>query len=117
MTLRLWKRFKSFMVKDKQVKIYEIIEKPLAQVIMNMEKHGISIDVNKLNELSVKFEEKLKNLEKSCYKLIGEEINLGSPKQVGEILFDKLALPGGKKTSTGSWSTNAEVLENLANEG
>jgi len=117
MTLRLWKRFKSFMVQDKQVKIYEIIEKPLAQVIMNMEKHGISIDVNKLNELSVKFEEKLKNLEKSCYKLIGEEINLGSPKQVGEILFDKLALPGGKKTSTGSWSTNAEVLENLANEG
>jgi len=117
MTLRLWKRFKSFMVQDKQVKIYEIIEKPLAQVIMNMEKHGISIDVNKLNELSVNFEEKLKNLEKSCYKLIGEEINLGSPKQVGEILFDKLELPGGKKTSTGLWSTNAEILENLANEG
>ena len=117
MTLRLWKRFKSSMVQDKQVKIYEIIEKPLAQVIMNMEKHGISIDVNKLNELSVNFEEKLKNLEKSCYKLIDEEINLGSPKQVGEILFDKLELPGGKKTSTGSWSTNAEILENLANEG
>ena len=117
MTLRLWKRFKSFMVQDKQVKIYEIIEKPLAQVIMNMEKHGVSIDVNKLNELSGNFKEKLNNLEKSCYKLIGEEINLGSPKQVGEILFDKLALPGGKKTSTGSWSTNAEVLENLADEG
>ena len=117
MTLRLWKRFKSSMVKDKQVKIYEIIEKPLAQVIMNMENHGISVDINKLNELSVNFEEKLKNLEKSCYKLIGEEINLGSPKQVGEILFDKLELPGGKKTSTGSWSTNAEILENLANEG
>ena len=117
MTLRLWKRFKSSIVQDKQVKIYEIIEKPLAQVIMNMEKHGISIDVKKLNELSVNFEEKLKNLEKSCYKLIGEEINLGSPKQVGEILFDKLELPGGKKTSTGSWSTNAEILENLANEG
>ena len=117
MTLRLWKRFKSSMVQDKQVKIYEIIEKPLAQVIMNMENHGISVDVNKLNELSVNFEEKLKNLEKSCYKLIDEEINLGSPKQVGEILFDKLELPGGKKTSTGSWSTNAEILENLANEG
>ena len=117
MTLRLWKRFKYSLAQDKQVKIYEIIEKPLAKVIMNMEKHGISIDVNKLNELSVNFEEKLKNLEKSCYKLIGEEINLGSPKQVGEILFDKLELPGGKKTSTGSWSTNAEILENLANEG
>ena len=117
MTLRLWKIFKSSVTQDKQVKIYEIIEKPLAQVIMNMEKHGISIDVNKLNELSVNFKEKLKNLEKSCYKLIGEEINLGSPKQVGEILFDKLELPGGKKTSTGSWSTSAEILENLANEG
>ncbi len=117
MTLRLWKIFKSSMVQEKQVKIYEIIEKPLTQVILNMEKHGIAIDVNKLNELSSNFEEKLNNLEKSCYKLIGEEINLGSPKQVGEILFDKLALPGGKKTSTGSWSTNAEVLENLANEG
>ena len=117
MTLRLWKRFKSSIVQDKQVKIYEIIEKPLAQIIMNMEKYGISIDVNKLNELSTDFDKKLKRLEKSCFELIDEEINLGSPKQVGEILFDKLSLPGGKKTSTGSWSTNAEVLENLANEG
>ena len=117
MTLRLWKRFKSSIVQDKQVKIYEIIEKPLAQIIMNMEKYGISIDVNKLNELSTDFDKKLKRLEKSCFELIDEEINLGSPKQVGEILFDKLSLPGGKKTSTGSWSTNAEVLENLVNEG
>ena len=74
-------------------------------------KYSGYIDKEKLNA------EKLNNLEKSCFKLIGEEINLGSPKQVGEILFDKLALPGGKKTSTGSWSTNAETLENLANEG
>ena len=117
MTLRLWKRLKSSLVQDKQVKIYEIIEKPLAQVIMNMENHGISIDKNKLYELSKVFKKKLNNLEKDCYKLIDEEINLGSPKQVGEVLFDKLELPGGKKTSTGSWSTSAEVLENLANEG
>ena len=100
---------KSSLVQDKQVKIYEIIEKPLAQVIMNMENHGISIDKNKLYELSKVFKKKLNNLEKDCYKLIDEEINLGSPKQVGEVLFDKLELPGGKKTSTGSWSTSAEV--------
>ena len=82
-----------------------------------MENHGISIDKNKLYELSKVFKKKLNILEKDCYKLIDEEINLGSPKQVGEILFDKLELSGGKKTSTGSWSTNAEVLENLANDG
>ncbi len=117
MTLRLWKRLKSSLVQSQQVKIYEIIEKPLAKIIMNMENNGISIDKNKLNELSKVFERKLNILEKDCYKLIDEEINLGSPKQVGEILFDKLELSGGKKTSTGSWSTSAEVLENLANEG
>tara|TARA_Y100001970_G_scaffold63767_1_gene81679 strand:+ start:7712 stop:10510 length:2799 start_codon:yes stop_codon:yes gene_type:complete len=117
MTLRLWKRLKSSLVQSQQVKIYEIIEKPLAKIIMNMENNGISIDKNKLNELSKVFERKLNSLEKDCYKLIDEEINLGSPKQVGEILFDKLELSGGKKTSTGSWSTSAEVLENLANEG
>ena len=117
MTLRLWKRLKSSLVQGQQVKIYEIIEKPLAKIIMNMENNGISIDKNKLNELSKVFEKKLNSLEKDCYKLIDEEINLGSPKQVGEILFDKLELSGGKKTSTGSWSTSAEVLENLANEG
>ena len=82
-----------------------------------MENHGISIDKDKLNELSKVFEKKLNSLEKNCYKLINEEINLGSPKQVGEVLFDRLKLSGGKKTSTGSWSTNAEVLENLANDG
>ena len=117
MTLRLWKRLKSSLVQSQQVKIYEIIEKPLAKIIMNMENNGISIDKNKLNELSKVFERKLNSLEKDCYKLIDEEINLGSPKQVGEILFDKLELSGGKKTPTGSWSTSAEVLENLANEG
>ncbi len=117
MTLRLWKRLKSSLVQSQQIRIYEIIEKPLAKVIMNMENNGISIDKNKLNELSKVFERKLNSLEKDCYKLIDEEINLGSPKQVGEILFDKLELSGGKKTPTGSWSTSAEVLENLANEG
>ena len=117
MTFRLWKKIKSSISINKQVKIYEIIEKPLIKVLMQMEKNGISIDINRLSELSKTFEGKLLKLEKSCFDLIDEEVNLGSPKQVGEILFEKLNLPGGKRTSTGSWSTNASTLEDLANQG
>ena len=117
MTLRLWKKLKALLIKENQTKIYEIIEKPLAKILMDMEKEGISINIEKLKDLSEDFENKIEKISKSCFNLINEEINLGSPKQVGEILFDKLELPGGKKTSTGSWSTDAEVLENLANAG
>ncbi len=117
MTLRLWKKIKSSISINKQVKIYEIIEKPLIKVLIQMEKNGISIDIDRLSKLSKTFESKLLELEKSCFSLIGEEVNLGSPKQVGEILFEKLNLPGGKRTSTGSWSTNASTLEDLANQG
>ena len=117
MTLRLWKKIKSSISKSKQVKIYEIIEKPLIKVLIQMEKNGISIDTNRLSKLSKTFENKLLELEKLCFNLIDEEVNLGSPKQVGEILFEKLNLPGGKRTSTGSWSTNASTLEDLANQG
>ena len=117
MTLRLWKKLKALLIKENQTKIYEIIEKPLAKILMDMEKEGISINIKKLKDLSKNFENKIQKISKSCFNLINEEINLASPKQVGEILFDKLVLPGGKKTSTGSWSTDAEVLENLANAG
>ncbi len=117
MTLRLWKKLKALLIKENQTKIYEIIEKPLAKILMDMEKEGISINIKKLKDLSKNFENKIDKISKSCFNLINEEINLASPKQVGEILFDKLVLPGGKKTSTGSWSTDAEVLENLANAG
>ena len=117
MTLRLWKKIKSSISKSKQVKIYEIIEKPLIKVLIQMEKNGISIDTNRLSKLSKTFENKLLELEKLCFNLIDEEVNLGSPKQVGEILFEKLNLPGGKRTSTGAWSTNASTLEDLANQG
>ena len=117
MTLRLWKKLKVLLIKENQTKIYEIIEKPLAKILIDMEKEGISINIEKLKDLSKNFENKIEKISKSCFNLINDEINLGSPKQVGEILFDKLALPGGKKTSTGSWSTDAEVLENLANAG
>ena len=84
---------------------------------MDMEKYGVSIDEKILNKLSEKFEVKIKSIEKSCFEIVGEEFNLGSPKQVGEILFDKLGIKGGKKTPSGSWSTDADTLTFLASSG
>ena len=116
-TLRLWKILKPKLTQDKLSSVYETIERPLAKVIMDMENHGVSIDEKILNKLSEKFEGKIKNIEKSCFELVGEEFNLGSPKQIGEILFDKLGIKGGKKTPSGSWSTDADTLTFLASNG
>ena len=116
-TLRLWKILKPKLAQDRLSSVYETIERPLAKVIMDMENHGVSIDEKILNKLSEKFEGKIKNIEKSCFELVGEEFNLGSPKQIGEILFDKLGIKGGKKTPSGSWSTDADTLTFLASNG
>ena len=116
-TLRLWKVLKLKLRQDKLSSVYETIERPLAKVIMDMEKYGVSIDEKILNKLSEKFEVKIKSIEKSCFEIVGEEFNLGSPKQVGEILFDKLGIKGGKKTPSGSWSTDADTLTFLASSG
>ena len=116
-TLRLWKLLKPKLAEERVSSLYETIERPLAKIIMEMEKHGVSIDEKILNRLSEKFERKIKEIEKNCYKIVGEEFNLGSPKQVGEILFDKLGIKGGKKTPSGAWSTDADTLTFLASSG
>ena len=116
-TLRLWKLLKPKLVEERVSSLYETIERPLAKIIMEMEKHGVSIDEKILNRLSEKFERKIKEIEKNCFKIVGEEFNLGSPKQVGEILFDKLGIKGGKKTPSGAWSTDADTLTFLASGG
>ena len=116
-TLRLWKLLKPKLAKERVSSLYETIERPLARIIMEMEKHGVSIDEKILNRLSEKFERKIKEIEKNCFKIVGEEFNLGSPKQVGEILFDKLGIKGGKKTPSGAWSTDADTLTFLASGG
>ena len=116
-TLRLWKLLKPKLAEDRLSSVYETIERPLAKIIMEMEKHGVSVDEKILNKLSEKFTSKIKKIEEKCFEIVGVEFNLGSPKQVGEILFDKLGIKGGKKTPSGSWSTDADTLTFLASNG
>ena len=116
-TFRLWKILRPRLMSEKISSVYETIERPLAKVIMDMEKNGVSVDEKILKELSIKFENDIKRIEKECFEIVGNEFNLGSPKQIGEILFDKLKIKGGKKTPSGAWSTDAETLNFLASSG
>ena len=116
-TFRLWQMMRPELVKDRVVSVYQTTEKPLVPVIVDMEKNGICVDRNVLSRLSGEFAQKMAAMEEDIYKLAGETFNIASPKQLGDILFDKMGLPGGKKTKTGAWGTGADVLEGLAAEG
>jgi len=116
-TFRLWKILKPKLLEEKVSSVYETIERPLAKVIMDMEKNGVCIDEEILKDLSLKFQKEILNIETKCFEIVGSEFNLGSPKQIGEILFDKLKIKGGKKTPSGAWSTDAETLNFLASSG
>ncbi len=116
-TFRLWKILRPRLMSEKISSVYETIERPLAKVIMDMEKNGVCVDEKILRDLSIKFENDIKKIEKECFEIVGNEFNLGSPKQIGEILFDKLKIKGGKKTPSGAWSTDAETLSFLASSG
>ncbi|MGB1849728.1 MAG: DNA polymerase I [Candidatus Micropelagos thuwalensis] len=116
-TFRLWQMMRPELVKDSVVSVYQTTEKPLVPVIVDMEKNGICVDRNVLSRLSGEFAQKMAAMEEDIYKFAGETFNIASPKQLGDILFDKMGLPGGKKTKTGAWGTGADVLEGLAAEG
>ena len=116
-TLRLWKLFKPQLVSDKVTTVYETLERPLVPVIAQIEREGIKVDRDHLSRLSSDFAQSMARLEAEAYEQAGREFKLGSPKQLGEILFDEMDLPGGKKTKTGAWQTGADVLETLAAEG
>ena len=116
-TLRLHRQFKRQLVEEKMVAVYETIERPLISVLIGMEKVGIRVDQTMLKRLSRDFAQRLGGLEDEIKTLAGEDFNVGSPKQLGEILFDKLGLPGAKKTKTGAYQTDARVLEDLAAGG
>ena len=116
-TLRLWKLFKPQLVADKVTTVYETLERPLVPVIAQIEREGIKVDRYHLSRLSSDFAQSMARLEAEAYEQAGREFKLGSPKQLGEILFDEMDLPGGKKTKTGAWQTGADVLETLAAEG
>jgi DNA polymerase-1 len=116
-TLRLWQALKPRLVAEHVTTVYETLERPLVPVLAAMEKRGISIDRQVLSRLSGEFAQKAAGLEHEIQKLAGEPINPGSPKQLGDILFGKLQMPGGTKTKTGQWSTGARELEELAEQG
>ena len=116
-TLRLWEILKPGLPAKKLVTVYETLERQMPAVLAGMELHGVKVDVAQLSRLSSDFAQKMAEAEEAAHEAAGEKFNLGSPKQIGEILFGKLELPGGKKTKGGAWSTDASVLEQLAAEG
>jgi DNA polymerase-1 len=116
-TLRLWSTLKSRLPAEHVVTVYETLERTMPEVLARMERRGISIDRQVLSRLSGEFAQKQGALEEEIKTLAGEPLNPGSPKQLGDILFGKMALPGGTKTKTGQWSTGARELEELAEQG
>ena len=116
-TLRLWMILKPRLAADSMARVYERLERPLLPVLKDMEKRGIRVDRQILSQLSGTFAQGMAGLEEEIHTLAGQPFNIGSPKQLGDILFGQMGLPGGKKTKTGAWSTSASVLEDLAAEG
>jgi DNA polymerase I len=116
-TLRLYGHLKERLDKEKLNKIYEIFEKPMVKLLSKVEFNGIKVDNTYLKKLSKKFEEKLKKIEKEIYLIAGKEFNIGSPKQLGEIIYNDLKIAKLKKTKKGSLATSATILEDLALKG
>ena len=115
-TLRLWQLFKPALHRVQTTRVYETMERPLVPVLMQMERHGVKVDRDTLSRMSNAFAQKMAGLEDEIYGLAGRKFNVGSPKQLGEILFDEMALEGGKKGKTGAYATGVDVLEDLATE-
>jgi DNA polymerase-1 len=112
-TLRLYNHLKSKLNEEKLNKVYESFEKPMVQLLSKMEFNGIKVDDLYLKKLSKKFEDKIKKIEKEIYSIAGKEFNIGSPKQLGEIIYNELKIAKSKKTKKGSLATNANILEDL----
>jgi DNA polymerase-1 len=116
-TLRLYHMLKPRLAQEKMSLVYEDIERPLIPVIADMELRGIRVDRQKLKEMSDEFARSLATLEEEIHTLAGHPFNVASPRQIGSVLFDEMGLSGGKKTKTGDWSTTAQLLEKLADQG
>ncbi len=114
LTIRLWMILKPRLAAENMTALYETEERPLAPVLARMEGRGISVDRNILSRLTGDFTQRAAALEEMAYEMAGERFNIGSPRQLGDILFGKMGLPGGTRTKTGQWSTTAGALEDLA---
>lgn len=116
-TLRLWRKLKPRLAREGLLTVYETLERPLPPVIADMENAGVKVDTEVLRHLSHDFSLRMAEFEAKAHELLGRPFNLGSPKQIGEVLFGELGLEGGKKTATGQWATDVDVLERLAGQG
>ena len=105
------------LVAERMNAVYETLERPLVSVLARMERRGISIDRQVLSRLSGEFAQTAARVEAEIQEIAGEPINVGSPKQIGDIIFGKMGIAGGTKTKTGAWSTSAQVLDELAEQG
>ena len=112
-TLRLWQAFKPGLHRARVTTVYETLERPLVPVLAEMEMAGIKVDREVLRGMSNVFAQKLVQLEEEIQEIAGEKFNVGSPKQLGEILFDRLGVPGGEKGKTGAYGTGADILEDI----
>jgi DNA polymerase-1 len=116
-TLRLWRLLKPRLPAERRATVYETLERPLAAVVARMENRGILVDRQILSRLSGDFAQTLARLEDEIQEMAGEKFSVGSPKQIGDILFGKMGLPGAKKTPSGQWATPAALLDELAEAG
>ncbi len=116
-TLRLYLLFKQKLAESGKRTVYETLERPLVMVLADMEQAGVTIEPELLRRLSNDFGKTQAGLESEIHKLAGQTFNIGSPKQLGDILFGKMGMEGGRKTKTGAWSTDVDVLEEVAAEG
>ena len=115
--LRLHRRFRRRLVEERMVTVYEALERPLLPILADMERTGIIVDAAALNDLSREFESRAAEIAEDIYAEAGHPFNIGSPRQLGEVLFEELGLQGGKKTKTGAYATGADILEELAMGG
>jgi DNA polymerase I len=116
-TLRLWKRFKARLPIERATRVYEMVDRPLIPVIARMERHGIKVDRERLAALSAEFSGQFAELETVIHQLAGGKFTIGSPKQLGDVLFDRLGLKGGRKGKSGVYSTDVTELERIARDG
>jgi DNA polymerase-1 len=115
--MRLWRVLKPRLTAERMTAVYETLERPLISVLARMERRGISIDRQVLSRLSGEFAQTAARVEAELQEIAGEPINVGSPKQIGDIIFGKMGISGGSKTKTGAWSTSAQILDELAEQG
>jgi DNA polymerase-1 len=116
-TLRLYHHLRPRLAREGLLSVYETLERPLPAVLAQMECEGIRIDPEQLRLLSHDFSMRMSDLEAEAQRIVGRPFNLGSPKQIGDVLFGEMGLPGAKKTATGAWGTDVRILEDLAAQG